>query len=315
MSAETIFVVAELGSAAPSMVVGGMSILARKLREAERRGTERALVACAGSIPVLTTLAVERVAEATPPPVGALVIRADELAGVRISSPETLREAERQLFCSLQTSHQGPMDTLVNRHFSLRLTKLLAKTSITPNQLTVLALVLGIVAAWFIAAFGRTGLLVGAGLIFAQWILDSCDGEIARLKLQFSRLGQWLDNVCDDVTDVSLLLAFGIAAGYPLVGVAGAVMRVFSQGVLYAQVARLGDFNKFRWWFESEKASLDEVYDWKSPLTWVRSLGRRDVIVFFWIVLAAVGLPGIALAYGAVIAGVYLVLTLLDLAL
>ena len=77
----------------------------------------------------------------------------------------------------------------------------------------------------------------------------------------------------------------------------------------------LGDFNKFRWWFESEKASLDEVYDWKSPLTWVRSLGRRDVIVFFWIVLAAVGLPGIALAYGAVIAGVYLVLTLLDLAL
>ena len=37
------------------------------------------------------------------------------------------------------------------------------------------------------------------GALLSVWasILDGCDGEVARLKLQVSKLGCWLETICD----------------------------------------------------------------------------------------------------------------------
>ena len=45
-----------------------------------------------------------------------------------------------------------------------------------------------------------------------QSVLDGCDGEIARLKFQSSRMGEWLDNVLDDTVNVLYGLALGVAS-------------------------------------------------------------------------------------------------------
>jgi phosphatidylglycerophosphate synthase len=300
------------------MVVGGLTVLERKLREAERRGVKRAIVACDSGLPDRPlAIDMELVPPGTPPPAGAEVVRADEVAGVTLASPRDRRRAEWALLESLPKSYQGLTDALVNRHISLRITRLLAKTPITPNIVTAVALLVGLTAAALLVWGGRAGVIVGGVLIQAQSIVDSCDGELARLRFQFSAFGQWLDNVADDVVDAALMFGLGAAAGgdtWPIIGAAAAGGRVFTQLVLYAQVRRAGgNFVDFRWWFETDVASIDDVYDPTSPMTWVRALGRRDTYLLLWAVLCVAGVPAVAAGYGAALSAGYVVLTAIHL--
>jgi phosphatidylglycerophosphate synthase len=317
---EVVYIAADAGSRAPGLVVGGLTVLERKLLEAERAGARRAIVAWDGPLParaMAMALAVERVAPGTPPPPGAAVVRADEVAGVLLDSEAARRRAEWQLLASLPKSFQGPVDALVNRHVSLRITRLLARTRVTPNMITTFALLIGLAATGLLAT-GRIGAIRVAGvLLFFQSVFDSCDGELARLRYQFSRLGQWLDNIADDVVDSAVAVGLGAAAGgatWVAVGVAAGAARVASQLVLYWQVRRAGgDFWKFRWWFETEVATLDQVYDYRSPLTWLRSLGRRDVYVFVWAVLCVAGAARAAALYAALLSAWYATITVVHL--
>src|SRR5690625_2067458 len=73
------------------------------------------------------------------------------------------------------------------------------KTSITPNQLTVGALVLGLAAAVCFFLADWYWLLAGAVLFHLSFVLDCMDGKIARLKGNGSVFGSWLDYVFDRV--------------------------------------------------------------------------------------------------------------------
>jgi CDP-L-myo-inositol myo-inositolphosphotransferase len=44
-----------------------------------------------------------------------------------------------------------------------------------------------------------------------QSILDGCDGELARVRMQQSKLGAWLDTFVDDVLNVLITAAIGSA--------------------------------------------------------------------------------------------------------
>jgi len=65
-----------------------------------------------------------------------------------------------------------------------------------------------------------------------------------------------------------------------------------------------GDVFAFRWWFEADKATADEVYDPRSPATWLRSLGRRDTYVFVWMIALVCGAPVWVVCHGLAIAAV-----------
>jgi phosphatidylglycerophosphate synthase len=315
--ARAVFITAETGSTAPSLVVGGLTVLERRLREAERGGAPRALVACAGELPRRPlSIEVERLPEGTAPPPGVDVVRADELCGVRLDGAAAARAAEWRLLRSLPKSFQGPADALINQHLSLRITRLLCRTPITPNQITFAALLVGLVAAALVASGDRAALVAGGALLVLQNVLDSCDGELARLRYQFSALGQWLDNVVDDAVDAALMVGLGAAAGgvWLWLGLVAGAARIFTQLALYAQVRRLGgQFTRFRWWFEEEVESIDSVYDPNSPRTWLRSFARRDVYLWLWAVLCIAGLPVVAAAYADAISFGYLLVTVLHL--
>ena len=95
------------------------------------------------------------------------------------------------------------------RHLSYRLTPLLLKTSVTPNQITTVSLLLGLVCAvCFTQGSWITG-IIGGLLMVASYTFDNCDGEVARIKNMSSEFGAKLDDMSDWMVDVSFFLALG----------------------------------------------------------------------------------------------------------
>lgn len=72
-----------------------------------------------------------------------------------------------------------------------------ARTSITPNQLTVTALFLGLGAAAAFSVGQWQFLLLGAVLYYLGFLVDCMDGKLARLADRESLLGSWMDYVFD----------------------------------------------------------------------------------------------------------------------
>jgi phosphatidylglycerophosphate synthase len=231
------------------------------------------------------------------------------VAGRRVVDEKSRREAEWELCRGLAKSYQGPVDATVNWHFSMRLTREFAKTRITPNHITFLNVLVGLTAS-YLAWQGGWLMVAAAGLMMElQSILDSCDGELARLRFQYSKFGQWFDNISDDVIDNLFIAATSLAVGgwWAIIGVAGASARLFAAAVVYTDVfARTGtgDVYRFRWWFETDKQSSDEVYDPKAVMTWIRSLGRRDTYVFFWMFFCLANLPHGVAVWGAALGAI-----------
>lgn len=99
------------------------------------------------------------------------------------------------------------------RHLSNRLTPLLARTPFTPNQITGADLVLGIGAGWCYSQGSPPWMLTGAVLLILSYVLDNCDGEVARLKGLESRFGDRLDTFTDWLVHAVFFLALGIGVG------------------------------------------------------------------------------------------------------
>ena len=127
---------------------------------------------------------------------------------------EDVREAELRLARELrrESAHKdGPMARWFDRRLSWRISHRLARTAITPNQVTVANTALGLVSAWLFACPGYWLRLVGALLSLVSTTLDGVDGELARLKMAESRLGARLDMLTDNLVVIALFA--GIVIG------------------------------------------------------------------------------------------------------
>src|SRR4029078_7256153 len=131
-------------------------------------------------------IAVECVPVGTAPPDGARRERADVIAGVELGDEAARGRAEWALIWRINKSFEGPVDALINWRFSMRITRVLARRSlaVTPNHVTVVAIVVGLVASGRESRGGYAMLAVGGVLLECNSILDSCDGELARLRYQ-----------------------------------------------------------------------------------------------------------------------------------
>ena len=67
---------------------------------------------------------------------------------------ETRAAVERGLFAGLQSASDGWVDRYVNRRLSPRLSRWLLRTPLTPNQVTLMSLVVGLMAALSFAQGG-----------------------------------------------------------------------------------------------------------------------------------------------------------------
>ena len=94
----------------------------------------------------------------------------------------------------------------IRRNLAYRITdpmvRILSKSGITPNALTVINLALNIVAAYVIA----TGhLLLGGVLVLVAGLFDLLDGALARFTKQTTRFGAILDSVADRISEAAIL--------------------------------------------------------------------------------------------------------------
>ena len=96
---------------------------------------------------------------------------------------------------------EGPVSRYLNRRVSVPVARALARTPLTPNQVSVLACAMAF-AALALLALGRN---IEAGvLIQASSIVDGVDGDLARAKNMASKFGGFFDAVLDRFADAAI---------------------------------------------------------------------------------------------------------------
>ena len=94
---------------------------------------------------------------------------------------------------------------------------LLYPTRVTPNQVTVGAVVVGLCAACFYALGSSMAIMIAGLLVTVKDILDDADGQLARAKEMYSRQGRFVDSIGDFIVDIGLFSAitYVVYQSYP----------------------------------------------------------------------------------------------------
>jgi phosphatidylglycerophosphate synthase len=95
---------------------------------------------------------------------------------------------------------------------SIRLSYVLAHTSVTPNQVTLMSALVAFLAATLVQSSTYWIRLVGVVVWFMGYILDICDGDIARYRNMKSEFGHWFEAVSDRAKDLALLAGITLLA-------------------------------------------------------------------------------------------------------
>ncbi len=126
-----------------------------------------------------------------------------------VDDPQALDKGERALLTQLRDKpNDGPVARYLNRPVSVRISRILSRFPITPNQISLLSFFGSVGAALLFAMSGYPALAAGGVLAQFASIIDGCDGEVARIKFQASDFGGWFDAVLDRYADA--LLLFGL---------------------------------------------------------------------------------------------------------
>jgi len=175
---------------------------------------------------------------------GALAFPPDGYFVKRLGPGVITAEVERALLASLSNPQDGVLDRYLNRPLSRWLTQRLAPLPLRANHITLLSITVGFAASLLFAAGGYTVPLLGTFVLQAAAVLDCCDGELARLRLEESSLGHWLDIVGDTLVHIAVFvgIAWGVAASehgrLPLVAGAVLVAGVLPSFVLVTYAER-----------------------------------------------------------------------------
>ena len=97
----------------------------------------------------------------------------------------------------------------VTRQLSYPLTHILYRLPISPNQVTGLSMIAGLVGVRCLAQVTWSSHIWGGFWLMAFCTLDNCDGEIARLKAMSSEWGAHFDDFVDWLVDSGLVAALG----------------------------------------------------------------------------------------------------------
>jgi phosphatidylglycerophosphate synthase len=189
-----------------------------------------------------------------------------------------------------------PKDILWNRFVARPLAAVvivpLARTRVTPNQVTLATLAVFLAGA-ALMALGRSwgALVAGAAILEVSYVLDCADGQLARLKGTSSPVGAHLDFLMDELKAFTLVAAVAVRLWQPahdarfllegllgLVVVAAAIsLTTFMRRPEYAAATGAavrqgaGDYGEG---FASAAPTGRSPLGLRSPLALIESLGR-----------------------------------------
>jgi len=175
-------------------------------------------------------------------------VQAIELVDVPwFRTPEDREAAHRavavvsdQRIAQLQANRvdDGFYSTFLVRRMSKPVTRLALRLDLTPNTITVVSFVIGLLAALAFAQGTRLWLVVGAIALQISLVVDCVDGEVARATRRFSALGAWLDASTDRVKEYAAYA--GLATGAVIGGLSAWWVAVVL--IVVQTVRHLGDY-------------------------------------------------------------------------
>ncbi len=214
-----------------------------------------------------------------------------------LKSRAQVPECEKRFLRGSGKSQDGVVSRFINRPISRTISRRLLHTPITPSGWTFAIFILPLLGSLFLARGDYQNIV--AGLFFFQLysVLDGCDGEIARAKYLESASGRQLDNWCDTMGNLFMVLALGyglalrtkfylwegvvvaalIATNELLLLLPGRATRK-SAGALYPRHQQIFEHSGLRLLGESAAG-------------WLIQLTKRDLALVFFLVLALLGQP------------------------
>jgi phosphatidylglycerophosphate synthase len=197
-----------------------------------------------------------------------------------------VQAAEKKLFNSLKGEFEGFVDRFFNRKISRWFTRVFLAAGFSPNAITILAAVVGLVSA---AGFGvgtYSAGIVAALLFQLAAIIDCCDGEVARLTFTESPFGAWLDIAMDNVVHMAIFAGIAVGSYLHMAGSDGAWVPL-----ALGSAAVLG--NGLSFWLVTRAQKIKAASGWRTPVqaAWsdfmLKNVASRDfsVIVLTFAVL------------------------------
>lgn len=223
---------------------------------------------------------------------------------VVVRDAASVRQAEEALLRSLRKDADGVVARF-DRNISLAMSRRLMRFSVTPNQVTVFAALVGMMCGFIVSWGGYLPMLLGALAFQFNSILDGVDGEIARAKLLESASGQWFDTLADDASNLCFMIGASVGAYrtwgsslYLVLGAVTAVGFVMASTIMYHYLltrAHSGDLNDFAMPWE-EGPNGRKVLTHHQPngpfarlIAKIKWISRRDAYVFFSVVFGLLG--------------------------
>lgn len=136
-----------------------------------------------------------------------------------------------------------PLTILIINPINIRMARLLGRTAISPNQITIISFILTIFAGGLMASNTWGIQSSGGAVLLLAYLLDCLDGDLARLKGLKSPLGAMLDPMLDRFGEFAVCVGISIS-GWNLTGdyrwlLGGIILAGMSQIYFYLVDAML----------------------------------------------------------------------------
>jgi phosphatidylglycerophosphate synthase len=239
-----------------------------------------------------------------------------------LSASDELVAAERWFLRDSGKPQDGFVSRFINRPISRLISRALLKSRLTPGAWTLSIFVLPIVAFVLLQRGDYIGFVAGAVLFQLFSILDGCDGEVARAKYLESERGRALDTFFDVAGNVLFALGLGVGlqrlhhGWYVAEGILCAAALATNEWLLMdsktekvASSDTLGPAFYHRHRTMLRRAGL--LFVGEKFLWWIFQLTKRDVAIFFFLLLAIAGRAEWILHLWTVVAGAGLIASLI----
>lgn len=230
---------------------------------------------------------------------------------------DAARAVEQTLFRSLKGEFEGFVDTYVNRKASAVLTRMFLALRLSPNAVTMISIVIGLMSAAAFAFGNYAAGILGALLFQLSAIVDCSDGEVARLTFSESKSGEQIDLLGDNVVHMAIFVGIawglvrqigsgGASSGAAWIPTALGVAAVAANAVSLWLVTRAKSIREREGWRTPEQATKVEFVlrnmasrDFSVILLLFALIGRLDWFLWmaaigsnvFWLMLAWITRP------------------------
>jgi phosphatidylglycerophosphate synthase len=121
-----------------------------------------------------------------------------------MKAPTTLASSKTATL-EQRLSLDTPLDHWIHRPPARLVARVLSKTPVHPNHVTLFTLVPASAAAYCFAQSDFMYGLAALGLFYLWALLDHADGELARITNRLSNFGRKLDDACDRIASAVIL--------------------------------------------------------------------------------------------------------------